>query len=167
MEIKEETTSLAIQESDRTPDGNILPAARARLVDAIDKHISKNKKVNVSEIAQLLDTNWSTANSLVDEVVARWEQEDKKHLKDYKKRVLGLMKRVLDATDEQGTVTSETVRVLASLIKDLTSLDTPEQDKQDVDRAASVHFNNINLTPAMQEELRKTLGIDVTPKSNG
>lgn len=64
-----------IKSEDRTADGNLLPEARDRVLEAIRKHLKQTGYVNVSELALKLGLSRPTTKNLVDQILRAWDDE--------------------------------------------------------------------------------------------
>src|SRR5579872_3976301 len=60
-----------VNAADRSPDGNLLPEAKERVLEQIESYLSKGTSANVQKIATRLAVSWQTAHDLVDEAINR------------------------------------------------------------------------------------------------
>jgi len=64
-----------IKSEERTPDGNLLPEVRERVIQSIQTYLSKVGYLNISEMAQQLGLSRATTKKLTDEIIAKWRTE--------------------------------------------------------------------------------------------
>ncbi|MFH1235634.1 MAG: hypothetical protein V1685_01705 [Parcubacteria group bacterium] len=64
-----------IKPEERTPDGNLLPEARARIIHNLKTYLQQTGVLNVSELSLQLGLARQTTRRLVDEVARAWQDE--------------------------------------------------------------------------------------------
>jgi len=72
---KEKPQLSLIKPEERTPDGNLLPDVRERVITSIQTYLRKCGYLNISEIAQKLGLSRQTTKKLTDEILAIWRME--------------------------------------------------------------------------------------------
>ena len=149
-----------VREDERGEAGKLLPAVKARLVRDIQDYVEQNDDFSISEIARELDIHWNTANNLVAEVAERMRQQDLKKIAKMRNILINAGLRMLSKEGKKENYTPSEMNALTNVMKDLASLQKLEVQEvktaEDSKAAVSVHFNNMNLDPAMMKEIEKT-----------
>ena len=72
---KRDISITTIDEKDRSGDGNLLPKARDRTREMIEKRIRTTGRINVSELSRLLGLSRPTIRSIADEILTEWHAD--------------------------------------------------------------------------------------------
>ena len=64
-----------VTSAERTPDGNLLPGARSRVLQELKTFLQHTGYLNVSEISSALGLSRQTTRRLVEEIARAWQDE--------------------------------------------------------------------------------------------
>jgi hypothetical protein len=147
-------------EQDYDNNNHPFPAVRDRAISEIEQYLTIKKRANISDIARQLDVRWDTAEKYVSEITERWRKQDLAHLSDYRKRLTEMADTFISDAEKEavdGKLALNKMKDMISLFRDISSItkleDRPVDGAIESGQVVAVHFNNMNLTPAMMKEM--------------
>ena len=155
-----------IPDSERNGAMKITPEVREKAVESVEKYIESVKIINITDIARQLNVSWTTANEIVTEITEKWRKQNKKKIEKWRNTTFCLFEELITDTlktlddDKMDIIKkSEKIHSIKNLFDELKEIGDFGKEGiegvEDASKMLSVHFNNLNLSPSMEKELRK------------
>jgi len=117
---KDSLIKSVIKYSDRTPDGNIKPEARERVLQIMKDYLENTGRLNISELSSWLGLSRATVKKLTDEILDEWQGEGQNQITVQEKWLQSILK---DIDNNPDTFDKDKIAIirLKSMLLDKTS----------------------------------------------
>ncbi len=111
-----------VQQEDRMPDGNILPEARERIIEALSDKILADGDLSPYRLARRMGVQPSTAKLLIQEAVLRWRTTHENEIAFQKEWIRKKITAVMNAEATDAFDDGLKMRTILALFKELNAL---------------------------------------------
>ncbi|MFH0952645.1 MAG: hypothetical protein V1838_05740 [Patescibacteria group bacterium] len=111
-----------IKSEERTPDGNLLPEVRERILREIKIHLQQTGYLNVSEISSKIGLSRHTTRKLVEEIAQAWRDELQNQFMVQVKWYQGVFKDIRERPETFSKEKFQLIQLQSSLLSKVNSL---------------------------------------------
>jgi len=159
--IEQNNSILPIQVDERENNGQLIPAAKERVKEIIEKHMHDNYSINISELAKTLCLERATVSRYVDECIEDWRKTDTRKLVIQKRFLMDSLSSLMKELETVSYKDLTKLKEFMDFFKDLLAMEKLQYGSADNaderNKMVNVHFNNLQMNPSMMKDLQKSM----------